>query len=71
MTITTARQIFFEDEATRIIPKGCQCIDRSGSCDWCYIYYNGVSPWEDISGQQEVAEASGEIGEEGPSQPTE
>lgn len=39
MTITPLGQVFFEAEATALHGR-CRC-DRSGSCDWCRVYYDG------------------------------
>ena len=38
---TSHGQVFYEEEASRKFPAGCACHDRSGSCDWCHIYYLG------------------------------
>lgn len=42
MIVTPMNQTFYPEEATRLFPSGCQCHDRSGSCDWCQIYYWGL-----------------------------
>jgi hypothetical protein len=34
-------QTTYEAEANAAHPEGCKCPDRSGSCDWCQIYYDG------------------------------
>ena len=35
-------QQFYKEEANLLFPKGCQCRDISGDCNWCTIYYYGV-----------------------------
>lgn len=41
MEVTPMGQVFYRAEADSAVPLGCTCHDRSGSCDWCQVYYNG------------------------------
>ncbi len=39
-------QKFYERDANRLFPQGCTCVDRSGDCDWCAVYYDGPAEFE-------------------------
>jgi len=41
METTPMGQTFYREEADAAVPRGCTCHDKSGSCDWCQIYYDG------------------------------
>ena len=41
METTPMGQRFYREEADRLFPRGCSCPDKSGSCEWCQIYYEG------------------------------
>ncbi|KKM94616.1 hypothetical protein LCGC14_1196590 [marine sediment metagenome] len=43
---TPMGQTFYPQEADESFPGGCKCWDRSGDCDWCWIYYNGVETYD-------------------------
>ena len=47
METTPMGQTFYPQEANALFPQGCQCHDRSGSCDWCRVYYDGPEEAEE------------------------
>ncbi|MGO9073859.1 MAG: hypothetical protein ACLQEI_06825 [Terriglobales bacterium] len=36
----------YERDANRLFPQGCTCVDDSGDCDWCAVYYDGPEEFE-------------------------
>lgn len=42
-------QTFYEADANRLYPKGCQCTETNGGgdCPWCRVYYDGPTEEQD------------------------
>jgi hypothetical protein len=53
---TPQGQHFYRELADALHPEGCKCHDRSGSCSWCYIYYDGLDDEEIAIVEEEIRE---------------
>jgi hypothetical protein len=62
---TAARAAAAADAATANVSAAdalfgrCRCPDDSGSCDWCYVYYNGPDDDNDYASEDYAAAQAG------------